>query len=145
MTPTLLERVLQRQGVDDRRQHAHVIGRGAIHALGAGGQAAEQVAAADDDAGLDAELLDFADLTGQLGGDAGIDAEGLLAHEGFAGELQQDAGVDGLRGHEDRLYRQARGFEAARLRVWECTGRLELARASTGSRAFAGSSSLRRP
>ena len=98
----LLERVLQRQGVDDRGQHAHVVGGRPVHAAGAGRQAAEQVAAADDDGDLDAELLDFADLAGDLGGDRGIDAERLLAHQGFAGEFEEDARVDGLR-HAERL------------------------------------------
>ena len=93
LTPDVLERVLQRQRVDDRRQHAHVVGGRAVHALGAGGQAAEEVAAADDDRRLDAELLDLGDVLGDLRGDGGIDAELLLAHEGFAGELQQDPTV----------------------------------------------------
>ena len=98
----VLERVLQRERVDDRGEHAHVVGGGAVHALGAGREAAEQVAAADDDAGLDAELLDFGDVLGDLRGDGGVDAELLLAHEGFAGQLQQDAAVDGG-GHVERL------------------------------------------
>ena len=34
---------------------------------------------------------------------AGIDPEGLLAHEGFAGELEEDAGVDGLWTRHGRL------------------------------------------
>ena len=36
---------------------------------------------------------------------AGIDAVGLLAHQGFAGELQEDALVGGAGGggHEQRL------------------------------------------
>ena len=75
----------------------------AVHAARAGRQAAEQVAAADDDGDLDAELLDFADLPGDLRGGGGVDAERLLAHQGFAGEFQEDAG-EGGRGHETRLY-----------------------------------------
>ena len=58
-------------------------------------EAAEDVAAADDDAGLDAELLDFADVLGDLRGHGGIDAELLLAHQSFAGEFQKDALVGG--------------------------------------------------
>ena len=58
----LLERVLQREGVDDRRQHAHVVGRRAVHAARARGDAAEDVAAADDDGRLDAHALDFGDV-----------------------------------------------------------------------------------
>ena len=48
----LLERVLQRQRVHHRRQHAHIIGAGPVEALGGAGQAAEDVAAADDEAEL---------------------------------------------------------------------------------------------
>ena len=33
------------------------------------------------------------DVLGDLRGDGGIDAELLLAHQGFAGELQEDAAV----------------------------------------------------
>ena len=113
----LLERVLQRQRVDDGGEHAHVVGRRAVHALRAGGEAAEQVAAADDDGGLDAELLDFADLLGDLGGDGGIDPEGLFAHEGFAGEFEEDARSGRTRDHRTlsafgNSYRsRSRGFE----------------------------------
>ena len=63
--------------------------------LRAGGEAAEQVAAADDDGGLHAELLDLADVLGDLRRDGGVDPELLLAHEGFAGEFQEDATVGG--------------------------------------------------
>ena len=68
-TPVLLERVLQRERVDDGREHAHVVGGRAVHAARARRQAAEDVAAADDDAGLDAERLDLADVLGDLRGD----------------------------------------------------------------------------
>ena len=93
----VLEGVLEREGVDDGREHAHVVGGGAVHALGAGRQPAEQVAAADHDRGLDAELLDFADVLGDLGGDGGIDPELLLAHQGFTGELTGRAYPDDYR------------------------------------------------
>ena len=93
-TSVLLERVLQRQGVDDRGQHAHVVGGGAVHAAGAGRQAAEDVAAADDDGRLDAEALNLADVARDARGDRRIDAELLLAHQGFAGQLEENALVD---------------------------------------------------
>ena len=50
-----LERVLERQAVHDRREHADVVAGRAVHPAGGRGQAAEDVAAADDDADLDAE------------------------------------------------------------------------------------------
>ena len=68
-TPCLFEGVLQREGVDDRGQHAHVVGLRPVHADGAGGDAAEDVAAADDDGQLHAEGLDFAHLPRDLRGD----------------------------------------------------------------------------
>ena len=49
-----LERVLQRERVDDRREHAHVVALRAIHAFAGALEAAEDVAAADDDAELHA-------------------------------------------------------------------------------------------
>ena len=52
-TPALLERVLERQRIQHRRDHAHVVGGGAVHALAAGGESAPDVAAADDDGDLD--------------------------------------------------------------------------------------------
>jgi hypothetical protein len=45
--PGLVHRVRQRQCIHDRRQHAHVVGRGAVHADRAARHAAEDVAAAD--------------------------------------------------------------------------------------------------
>jgi hypothetical protein len=46
----LLQRVLHGQSVHHRGQHAHIIGLGAVHALGSAGHTAEDVAAADDEA-----------------------------------------------------------------------------------------------
>ena len=58
----LLERVLEGQAVHDRGQHPDVVAGRAVHALGRRGHAAEDVAAADDDADLDAEAMDLGDL-----------------------------------------------------------------------------------
>ena len=62
------ERVLQGQAVDDRGQHAHVVGRGFLDAGVAGGELgpAEDVAAADDDGDLHAALRRLADLLGDV-------------------------------------------------------------------------------
>ncbi len=55
-TPLVFEGVLQRERVLHRGDHADVVGRGAVEALGGGRDAAEDVAAADDDGKLDARF-----------------------------------------------------------------------------------------
>ena len=52
----LLERVLHGERVHHRREHAHIVGAGPVEALGGAGEAAEDVAAADDEAELVAGL-----------------------------------------------------------------------------------------
>jgi hypothetical protein len=59
-----------------------------------GRQATKDVAAANDDGGLDAETLNLADVACDPRGDHGIDAKLLFAHEGFAGQFEQRAFVD---------------------------------------------------
>jgi hypothetical protein len=92
--PGLLEPVLQGQAVDHGGEHAHVVGRGAVHPAGAGRQTPEDVAAADDDGGLHAELLDFFDVLGNPADHRGVNAVLLIAHEGFARKLEEDSLVD---------------------------------------------------
>jgi hypothetical protein len=50
--PLRFQRVLHRQRVHDRCQHAHVIGGGAVEALVGRGQPAKDIAAAHDEAEL---------------------------------------------------------------------------------------------
>jgi hypothetical protein len=47
--------ILQRQRIHDGRQHAHVVGSGAIHARGTGSDASKDVAPPDDHRELDAQ------------------------------------------------------------------------------------------
>ncbi len=63
-----LERVLHRERVDDRGEHAHLIGRHAVHAGFGQTRAAEDVAAADDETDLDTEADDLGDLRRDGGG-----------------------------------------------------------------------------
>ena len=60
----LLERVLQRQGVDDRGEHAHVVAGHPVDPLLARRHTADDVAAADHDRELDAEAMHLGDLVG---------------------------------------------------------------------------------
>ena len=73
------EGVLQRQAVHDRREHAHVVARRAVHALRGGGQAAEDVPAAHHDADLDPEPVDLGHLPRDERTEGGVDAVGPIA------------------------------------------------------------------
>ena len=59
-----LESVLQRQRIDHRGEHPHVIGRHPVHAGARQPRAAEDVAAAQYDRDLDPHLGQLADLAG---------------------------------------------------------------------------------
>ncbi len=86
-----LERVLERQGVHDSREHAHVVGLRAVHAARCGGQPAEDVAASDDDRDLHAVSGHRVDLLGKRIEDLGIDTGAGVAHERFAGQLEENS------------------------------------------------------
>jgi hypothetical protein len=60
--------------------------------------AAEDVAAADHDRHLHTQLRDFGDLIDHALDGGTVDAEGIVAHQGFAGQFEQDALV-GWHGH----------------------------------------------
>ena len=62
----LLERVLERQGVDERGQHAHVVGDDAVQLQALVAPAPPDIAAAHHDADLDVALMGVADLAGDL-------------------------------------------------------------------------------
>ena len=76
------------EGVDDGGAHAHLVAFDAVEAFLRTAEAAEDVAAADDDADLDAHVGHFLDLAGVVGETFGVDAEVLAAHEAFATEFQ---------------------------------------------------------
>ena len=88
-----LERVLEGQAVHHRREHADVVAGRPVHPAGGGGEAAEDVAAADDDADLDAEAVDLGDLPGDEHADGRVDAVLAVAEERLAGQLEQDPAV----------------------------------------------------
>ncbi len=95
--PAPLHRVLQRQRVDDARQHAHVVGAGAVHALGRRADAADDVAAADHDGDLDAHRVDGCQLLGDAADHGRSDAEPGFPGQALSRELDQHPSV---RGHE---------------------------------------------
>ena len=87
----LFERVLQRQAVDDRGQHAHVVARGAVDRQRFLARAAEDISAADDDRHLDAQVVDFLHFAGNAVNGFGVNAESLRTLKGFSGKFQDDA------------------------------------------------------
>ncbi len=94
----LLERVLQGQSVDHGREQAHVVAGHAVDALRRRGHAPDDVAAAEDDRGLDPEGVDLLDLVGETGDHVRRDAEPLVPHQRLPRELQEDASIDGRLG-----------------------------------------------
>ena len=86
-----LEGILQRKRVHAGGEHADVVRLSAVHALGRPRHTAEDVAAAHRDGQLDAVVDDLLDLDGQLLDHLRVDAVASVAHEGLAGELEQDA------------------------------------------------------
>src|SRR5690606_15650393 len=92
----LLEEVLQREGVHDGAEHAHVVGASAVHAALAELRPAEEVAAADDDRHFDAVGVVLAarrrlrDLARDGAHHIGVHAEGSRT-ECLSRELEQDA------------------------------------------------------
>ncbi len=78
-----LERLLQRQRVHDRGEHADVVGLRAVHAFRGRRDAPEDVAAAHDDRDLDVMVSGDADLLGQGIEDLGVDTVAGVTHQGF--------------------------------------------------------------
>ena len=84
------EGVLEGEGVDDRRQHAGVVGRRAVHALfAADAAAAQDVAGADDDADLAADVVGGLDLGGDFPEGGGVDAETFVAGKRLPAYLEE--------------------------------------------------------
>ena len=93
--PPPLERVLERERVEDGGEHAGVVRRRAVHPLRGGGDAAVDVAAADDDRELQPLRLDVDDLTGDLVDRLRVGAVLVIPHQRLARELQEDAAESG--------------------------------------------------
>ena len=84
-TPDVLERVLQRERVDHRREHAHLIGGRAIHPARFVVAAADVVAGADYHRELNAERRDFLDFERDLRERVEIESRPLRGRERLAG------------------------------------------------------------
>src|SRR6185437_8414850 len=86
-----LEHILQREAVDHRAEHAHVVGPGPVDATLGQFPPAEHVPAADNRRDLYPVLDDGDDLPGDALDHARGDAQGFVAGEGLAGQLDHDA------------------------------------------------------
>jgi hypothetical protein len=91
------ERVLQSERVDDRGEHAHVVAMRALDALLGAGQPAEDVAAPDHQADLDAEIDDFLHVRRDAVDRFGMQPVPAGPGQHFARNLEQHALV--LGGH----------------------------------------------
>jgi hypothetical protein len=87
----LLERILDGEAVQERGEHARVVGSRAVHPLGCDLHAPVDIPGAEDDRGLDLELVHRLDLTGNPLDAGEVDPVLLVAEKRFAGELEQDA------------------------------------------------------
>ena len=110
----LLERVLQRQRVEDGGEHAHVVGGGAVHARRGAGEAAEDVAGADDDRDLDAAIVDLADLARDRLHALEVGAVGEVAHQRLPRQLEQDPLEGGLASRPDPELARSAGSRRSR-------------------------------
>lgn len=92
------KRGLHRQRIHHGRQHPHVIRRRPLHPLGGALKTPEDVAAADDHTDLDPEVMNRLHLVGDSRDRRRVQAIALIAHQRFAGNLEKNAFVRGLRG-----------------------------------------------
>ena len=87
--PDALEGVLERKAVHDRGDHAHVVGLGPVHAGAGTLLTPPEVAAADDDRHVDAEVVaELGDLLGQLIEHGGVQPEAARFGQRLPGQLQ---------------------------------------------------------
>ena len=93
LAPRTLDGGFEHQAIHHRRQHAHGVADRARHATVGDFDAAEDIAAADHHAELDAEPGSRHQIGGKAFDHFLIDAEALLTGERFARELDDDAAV----------------------------------------------------
>ena len=79
------------EAVDNGGEHTHLVALDAVEALAGSREAAEDVAAADDDTYLYAHVVDFLNLGCIFAQALLVDAVALLAHEALATELEEDS------------------------------------------------------
>lgn len=91
--PLPLQRVLQGQGVDHRRQHAHVVALRPVHPGGRALEPTENVAAAHHDPHLHAQVVELCQLAGGQLHDPRVQAKSVGPGQRLAAEFQHDPPV----------------------------------------------------
>ncbi len=86
----MFERILESERVHHGRKHAHVVGGCAVHALCRAGEAAKDIAAADDNGHRAAGVHGLGHVACNAFGNRHVDPISALAHERLAGNLQQE-------------------------------------------------------
>ena len=84
MNALLFQRALHRQRVHNGGQHAHVIGGGALHALGRALQTSKDITATDDHGNLGPKIVNRFDLSGDPLHSWGMKTVALVSHQGFS-------------------------------------------------------------
>ena len=87
------KRTLQCHGIDHRRQHAHVVALGALHASFLRLNSSENVPPPNHNGAFNAFVYNGLDFACVLGQTAIVNAKLLVAHQGFTTQLQEDASV----------------------------------------------------
>lgn len=90
---SLFDGVLQGDGVDDGREHPHVVGGDPVHVDGLLGDPAKEVSSSHDDPDLAAEGMNGYDLFGYFVDKNRVDTEATTRGQGFSRELEEDSFV----------------------------------------------------
>jgi hypothetical protein len=90
-TPAPFDGGLQRERVNHRRQHAHVVGGGVFDACGGKRRPTHDVPAADHHSGLHAQLVNGNHLAREVVDGVGVQADPLLPCERLPAEFDQHA------------------------------------------------------
>ena len=81
----------QGQCIHHGGKHAHVVGGGTVHALRARRDATEDIAAANHDCQFHTQFRHLGHIGHHALDRGAVDAVGIIAHQGFAGQLEEDA------------------------------------------------------
>ena len=88
------QRILERQRIDNRRQHPHVIARGAFNAAFTAAQPAKNIAAADHHDHLHPEVAHFANLLRHALHRIGVNANARFTTQHFTAQLEENPRID---------------------------------------------------